>query len=200
MPRSTPYFFETTVFEPTTGAEASLVSVPATVLRSAAVPASAFLDDPVRFAVEYLGVRVGVPVPSPDDIPEVFFASLAGRVAPFDEFSFDRWRSQRLERPDDPWSQFAVELSRMEFVAVEQSPLNGASLTSLATRGTSYTIAGWEALVGHPFRGLGILIVGQFGFVVAQVVRAYGDEAYLIARYHARRLRRIFGVPEDWQP
>jgi hypothetical protein len=50
---------------------------------------------------------------------------------------------------------------------------------------------------GHPWLGLGILIVGQFGFVVGQVVRGIGDEAYLAARYH---MRRVFKTPPDWKP
>jgi hypothetical protein len=199
MPRGAPHFFETTVFEPTRGAEASRISVPANVLRQATANADALLNDPVLLA-DALDVRLGVPLRTPDDVPEVFFASMAGRVTPFDQFSAERWRAQRLNRLDTPEAQFAIELATMEFVAIEESPLNGSSLTSLITRGAGYTIGGWEAMTGHPFMGLGVLIVGQFGFVIAQVTRAVGDEAYLIARYHARRLRRLFGVPEDWNP
>jgi hypothetical protein len=147
------------------------------------------------FAADILDVRLGVPIRTPDDIPEVFFASLAGRVVPFDDFSFERWRAQR--DINDPRSQFAVELATMEFVAVEESPLNGTSLTSLATRGSAYTIGGWQAIGGHPWLGLGILVLGQFGFVVAQVVRGIGDEAYIATRYH---MRRIFRVPPGWRP
>ena len=197
MPRATPYFFETTAFDPTSGAEASLVSVSAAVLRSA--NAADLLNDPARLA-DALDVRLGVPLRTSDDVPEVFFASLAGRVAPFDQFSAERWRTQRLNQLNTPEARFAAEIATTEFVAVEESPLNGASLTSLITRGAGYTIGGWDAMTGHPFMGLGVLVVGQFGFVIAQVTRAYGDEAYIIARYHARRLRRLFGVPEDWNP
>jgi len=199
MPRATPYFFETTVFEPTRGAEASIISVPAEVIRQSTANPESLLTDPVMLA-EALGVRLGVALRIPDDVTEVFFASMAGRVAPFDEFSADRWRAQRQDRSDSPEARFATELATMELVAVEESPLNGATLTSLATRGTSYTIGGWDVMTGHPFMGLGVLVMGQFGFVIAQVARAYGDEAYIIARYHARRLRRLFGVPEDWNP
>src|SRR5438128_5319695 len=99
MPRAVPYFFETTVFEPDTGAEAGLLAIPAAVLRQVAPPD---LGDPEALVDVVLGLRVGVPVPSPDDIPEVFFASLAGRVVPFDDFSFARWRAQRLEVAGDP--------------------------------------------------------------------------------------------------
>jgi hypothetical protein len=119
VPSITPHFFETTVFEPSTGADASIVSVPAALLRQAPTGRPA-LADPVSFASELLGIRVGVPIPSPDDIPEVFFASLAGRVTPFD------------------------------------------------------VAAGWEGVAGHPVQALGVLIVGQFGFVAAQVVRGFG--------------------------
>jgi len=197
MPKARPYFFETTVFDQATGAEAVLVSAPGDVLRQAAPDAAGLLNNPQIFGPEILNVRLGVPIPTPDDIPDVFFASLGGRVVPFDEFSFERWRSQRLDRPDDPRSEFAVELATMEFVAVEESPLNGTSLTSLMTRGSAYTIGGWQAMVGHPWLGLGILILGQFGFVVGQVVRAFGDEAYVATRYH---MRRVFRVPPDWRP
>jgi hypothetical protein len=199
MPRATPYVFETTVFEPTQGTEASLISVPAAVLQRTVPESSYLLSAPADLA-DQLGVRLGVQLQSPADLPDVFFASLAGRVAPFDQFSAERWRTQRLERSSTPEAQFAVELATMEFVAVEESPLSGTSLTSLATRGVSYTIGGWDAISGHPFMGLGVLVIGQFGFVIAQVVRAFGDEAYIITRYHARRLRRVFHVPEDWNP
>jgi hypothetical protein len=101
MPRTTPYFFETTVFEPTRGAEASLISVPAAVLQKAA-PESAHLLGPPADLAELLGVQLGVQLQSSADLPEVFFASLAGRVVPFDQFSAERWRTQRLERASTP--------------------------------------------------------------------------------------------------
>jgi hypothetical protein len=153
------------------------------------------LNDPQAFASRVLDVRLGVPIPSPEDLSEVFFASLAGRAVPFDDFSFERWRAQRTL--DDPRSRFADELATMDFVAVAESPLNGASLTSLMTRGSGWTIGGWQAIEGHPWLGLGILILGQFGFVVGQVVKGIGDEAYLATRY---RFRRIFRTPPDWRP
>ena len=199
MPRATPYFFETIVFEPTSGAEASLISIPAGVLRSSTPNAENLLNDPATLA-DALGVRLGVALPAPDDLPEVFFASLAGRVAPFDDFSVERWRAQRRERQGTPEAEFAVEIATMEFVAVEESPLNGQSLTSLLTKGAGYTIGGWDMLTGHSLMGLGVLIVGQFGVVIGQVTRALGDEAYIITRYHARQLRRLLRVPEDWNP
>jgi hypothetical protein len=43
-----------------------------------------------------LGLELGVPIRSADELQDVLFASLSGRVAPFDEGSFDRWRPQRL--------------------------------------------------------------------------------------------------------
>jgi hypothetical protein len=194
MPRSTPYFYETTAFEPTTGAEAGIVSIPAAVIREHAQVSD--LADPSGFA-ENLGIRLGVPIPSPDDIPEVFFASLAQRVYAFDDRSFERWRAQRREVAADPRAQFAVELATREFVAAEQSPLHGVSLTSLATRGMSWTVGGWQMAVDHPMRGLGVVVLGEFGIVVASVTRAFREEAYLATRYH---LRRFFRVPPDWRP
>jgi hypothetical protein len=38
MPRAVPYFYETTVFEPQTGAEAGLLTIPAAVLREVVPP------------------------------------------------------------------------------------------------------------------------------------------------------------------
>src|SRR6266508_2638420 len=194
MPRAVPYFYETTVFEPQTGAEAGLLTVPAAVLRQVVSPD---IGAPEALVDQVLGLRVGVPVPSPDDLSDVFFASLAGRVASFDDFSFERWRSQRLEVADDPRARFAVELTQTEFVAVEESPLNGATLAQLAARGTAWTVGGVQVSIGHPWTGLGVVILGEFGLVFASVARGFRDEVYLATRYH---LRRFFRVPPDWRP
>lgn len=198
MPRPSPYFFETTVFEPTTGAEAGLLTIPAAVIRKNPSLFGDFFEQPESVVSEYLGLRLGVPVPSPDDISEVFFASLAGRVVPFDEFSFERWREERMRSVDDPRARFAVDLATTEFVAVEESPLHGASLTALATRGVTWTVGGWQTfLADHPLRGLGVVILGEFGIIVASVTRGFREELYLATRYH---LRRVFRVPPDWRP
>lgn len=194
MPRAVPHFYETTVFETETGAEAGLLSIPAAVLRQVAPDE---IGDPQALVAEVLGLSLGVPVPTPDDISEVFFASLAGRVVPFDEFSFERWRSQRLEVAGDPRARFAVELAQSEFVAIEESPLNGATLAGLAARGATWTVGGVQALAGHPWTGLGVVILGEFGLVFASVARGFREEIYLATRYH---LRRFFRVPPDWRP
>lgn len=139
MPSGTAHFFETTVFDPTTRAETGLLSIPAGVLREVGPPLGE-VDSREGFIAEYLGLQVGVRVPTPN-IAEVF-ASLAGRVVPFDDFAFERWRAQRLGRPDDPRARFAVELTHTEFVTIEESPLNGATLAQLASRGTPWRCPG----------------------------------------------------------
>jgi hypothetical protein len=193
MPEVTPHFFETTVLDRATGAEGVIVSLPGAVLDSTvAGPAR----DPYVLS-ELLGVGVGVSIPSPDDIVEVFYASLVGRVVPFDDFSFERWRSQRIERQAEAQARFAVEFATQEFAVVEESPLDGSSLTGLATRGAAWTVGGWQAVADHPLRGLGVVIVGEFGIVLATAVRAFNAEFYIWARYH---LRRFFGTPPDWRP
>lgn len=194
MPGAVPYFFETTVFEPESGAEAGILTIPAAVLRQVA-PNN--VESPEALVSEVLGLSVGVPVPTPDNIPDIFFASLAGRVVAFDDFSFARWRAQRLEIPDDPRARFAVELAQTEFVAVEESPLNGATLAALAVRGTTWTVGGVQAFAGHPWTGLGVVVLGEFGLVFASVARGFREEIYLATRYH---LRRFFRVPPDWRP
>jgi hypothetical protein len=194
MPRAVPYFYETTVFEPETGAEAGLLTIAAAVLQQVS-PDN--IGDPQALVAEVLGLSVGVPVPTPDDIPEVFFASLAGRVVPFDDFSFERWRAQRLEVAGDPRARFAVELAQRQFVAIEESPLSGATLAGLAARGTTWTVGGVQAFAGHPWTGLGVVILGEFGLVFASVARGFREEIYLATRYH---LRRFFRVPPDWRP
>lgn len=127
----------------------------------------------------------------------MFFASLAGRVVPFDEFSFARWRAQRNEMPESPEARFAVDLATTEFVAVEESPLNGVSLGTLATRGAAWTLAGWSLWDKEPLHALGIIILGEFGVVIGLVTRGFREELYLATRYH---LRRLFGVPPDRRP
>jgi hypothetical protein len=194
MPSEIGHFFETTVFEPQTGAEAGVLSIPVRALRNAG---RSDVDEPEALVEEVLGLRVGVPIPTPDEISEVFFASLAGRVVGFDEFSFERWRAQRLERSGDPHAQFALELAQREFVTVEESPLSGATLSGLAARGGAWTVGGVQAVSGHPWTGLGVVILGEFGLVFASVARGFREEIYLATRYH---LRRFFRVPPDWRP
>jgi hypothetical protein len=199
VPQEFPHIFETVVFDRELGAEGSIVSIPHASLRTIDLSPEDLIAEPLAY--EILGVRLGVPVPTPDDIAEVFFASLAGRVVPFDDFSFERWRDQRLSYPDPRMATFATSFATSEFAAVEESPLNGASLVDLVGRGTAWTVAGGQALTDHPFRGLGVLIIGEFGLALASVTRAFHEELYLASRYRFRdHLRRLFNVPSDWEP
>jgi hypothetical protein len=200
MSDSAPHFFETTVIDPDSGAEGTLFSVPASVLQVAA-SAGAF-DVPPEWVADLqsvLGIRVGQPLPSAESVPDVFFASLSGRTVPFDDFSFQIWHERRVAAgDDDPSARFALQLSTRDWIAIEQSPVSGQNLIVLASRGVAWTVGGWESVIAeHPLRGLGIVVVGEFGIVIGTAARAVQEEVYIALRYH---LRRLFNVPPNWRP
>lgn len=148
-----------------------------------------------RDIAEVLGLELGVQVPSPDLLPTVFFAAMAGRTATFDEGSFERWRRQM--EPGDPRADFARQLAFDDLLPVESSPLEKVSLESLAVRGPAYVVAGSELWAERPVAALGVVAAGEFGAVVVGVIRGFGASAATAAKYHTRRL---FKVPTDWVP
>jgi hypothetical protein len=144
---------------------------------------------------EVLGLELGVPVPSPDLLPTVFFAAMAGRTASFDEGSFERWQSQM--EPGEPHAEFARQLVFHDLLPVESSPLEKVSPASLAARGPAYVVAASALWADQPVAALGIVVAGEFGAVVVGVIRGFGVSAATAAKYHTRRL---FKVPPDWIP
>jgi hypothetical protein len=82
-----------------------------------------------------LGVRLGVPVHTVAEIQDLVFASLSGRVVPFNSGSFDRWRPQRLASGGSADAVFAEQLATAEVVPVSGSPIKGTSLASLVAQG-----------------------------------------------------------------
>jgi hypothetical protein len=179
--------FETTIYEPDLH-----VAADAFVLTRSAFDV---IGAEPRDAVYVLGLAPGIPVASPDQLPSVFFASMAGRVAPFDPGSFGRW--ERQMDPGDPRTGFARQLAFDDLLPVESSPLAKVSLASLAVRGPAWVIASSQAAAEHPFTALGVVVAGEFGAVVMGVVRGFGQSAAVAAKYHTRRLLK---VPTDWVP
>jgi hypothetical protein len=111
---------ETTVIQRETRRTAEILFVPADTLRLADLQAP--FD-----AAEIVGLQPGVSVTTQDEIQDVLFASLAGRVHPFDEGSFDRWRPQRLASSGSADAVFAEQLATQKLVPVSSSPIRGAS-------------------------------------------------------------------------
>jgi hypothetical protein len=179
--------FETTIYKPELGAAAD-----AFVLPKAAIEA---IPGPHENLEYVLGLELGVQVPSPDQLPAVFFAALAGRRTTFEPESFDRWERQMT--PGDPRADFARRLAFDELLPVESSPLAKVPLATLAVRGPAWVVAGSQALLEHPFTALGVVVAGEFGAVVVGMVRGFGQSAAIAAKYHTRRL---FRVPPDWVP
>jgi hypothetical protein len=110
---------------------------------------------------EVLGLDLGVRVPSPDVLPTVFFAAMAGRTASFDEGSFERWQHQMEQ--GDPRVEFARQLVFDDLLPVEFSRLEKVSLGSLAARGPAWVVAGSELWADRPVVALGIVVAGEFG-------------------------------------
>lgn len=101
---------ETTVIQRETRRTAEILFVPAESL-GLAVPRT-----PID-AAEIVGLQPGVSVETSEEIQDVSFASLAGRVYHFDEGSFDRWRPQRLASRGSADAVFAEQLATQDFCA-----------------------------------------------------------------------------------
>jgi hypothetical protein len=124
----------------------------------------------------------GVPVTTPEEIQDVLFASLAGRVYPFDEGSFDRWRPQRLASGGSPDSVFAKQLATQDLVLVSSSPIRGASLTTLVAQGTAWTVSGADML----FHGPTYPGDGRHGHARRRRARDDPDPSDTRPRFHSR--------------
>jgi hypothetical protein len=181
---------ETTVIQRETRRVADILFVPADSLRLAEVRTPADLTD-------VLGLRPGVPVRTPDEIEDLLFASMAGRVAPFDIGSFDRWRPQRAARQSSTEAVFAHQLATSDLVPVSSSPIRGSSLAALVTQGAAWTISSADMLFHDPLQGLGLLALSELGLTVAQVTRAGRETLAVWVKY---RLREKLGIPLDWMP
>jgi hypothetical protein len=181
---------ETTVIQRETRRTAEILFVPADTLRLADLQA------PFDVA-EIVGLQPGVPVTTEDEIQDVLFASLAGRVYPFDEGSFDRWRPQRLASSGSADAVFAEQLATQKLVPVSSSPIRGASLTKLVAQGTAWTVSGADMLFHSPLQGLGLLVLSEVGLTVAAVSRGARETLVIAVKY---RLRERLGIPPDWMP
>ncbi len=181
---------ETTVVQRETRRTAEILFVPAESLRLVDV------RTPVDVA-DVLGLQPGVPVQTSEEIQDLLFASLAGRVYPFDEGSFDRWRPQRLASRGSPDTLFAEQLATDDLVPVSSSPIRGASLTSLVTQGTAWTASGADMLFHSPLQGLGLLVLSELGLTIAAASRGARETFVIAVKY---RLRERLGIPPDWMP
>ena len=181
---------ETTVIQRETRRTAEILFVPADTLRL--VDLQAPFD-----AAEIVGLQPGVPVTTQDEIQDVLFASLAGRVYPFDEGSFDRWRPQRLASSGSADAVFAEQLATQKLVPVSSSPIRGSSLTKLVAQGTAWTVSGADMLFHSPLQGLGLLVLSEVGLTVAAVSRGARETLVIAVKY---RLRERLGIPPDWMP
>lgn len=168
--------FETTIFNADIRKAAEVFVLPRRTLDA--------MPDRPDSVDDLLGLRLGVPVPSAVELPSVFFAAMAGRVVPFDEGSFERWQRQ-MEEGD--LAEFARDLAFCDVIPVETSPLATVSAASLTARGPAWVVAGSQMWAEHPFQALGVVIAGEFGAVVVDVVRAFGQSAAAAAKYHTRR-------------
>lgn len=82
-------------------------------------------------------------------------------------------------------------------VPVSSSPIKGTSLASLVAQGTAWTISGADMVFHDPLQGLGLLVLSEVGLTVASVIRAHRETLAIAIKY---RMRRRYGVPQDWLP
>jgi hypothetical protein len=181
---------ETTVVQTETRRAAEIVFVPVEALQLVGIRTP---DD----VTEALGVRLGIPVRTVDEIQDLLFASLSGRVVPFDSGSFDRWRPQRVASGGSADAVFAEQLATAEVVPVSSSPIKGTSLASLVAQGAAWTISGADIVFHDPLQGLGLLVFSEIGLTVASVIRAHRETLAIAIKY---RMRQRYGVPKDWLP
>lgn len=151
--------FETTVFDSEVSDVGEVLVLPQASLPPFLTPLP--VDDRGFEFTEMLGVRPGPTVPNVEALPTVFFASMAGRGAIFDEGSFGRWERQMHEVAQDPRVRFANDLVFADLIPVEQSALRKLSLASIVTRGTAFVIATDQAIAGHPLEAIGVLALGE---------------------------------------
>lgn len=181
---------ETSVIQRETGRTAGILFVPTDSLVLAGV------RTPIDVA-EVLGVQPGVPVTNAEELQDLLFASLAGRVVPFDTGSFDRWRPQRIRSSRSAEAVFAEQLATDDLVPVSSSPIRGVSLTTIVTQGTAWTVSGADMLFNDPLQGLGLLALSEIGLTVAAVSRGVRETLVVAVKY---RLRERLGIPPDWMP
>lgn len=181
---------ENTVVQRETRRTADIIFVPAATFELAGVltPVDAF---------ELLELQPGAPVETPDEVQDLLFASLAGRVYPFDAGSFDRWRPQRMAVQGSADAVFAQQLATSDLVPVSSSPIHGVSLTTLVAQGSAWAVSGADMVFHSPLQGLGLLVVAELGLTVAAVSRAARETLAVAVKY---RLRERLGVPVDWEP
>jgi len=184
------YALESIVVQQETGRAADIVTVPTEAL------AFAFGDKTARGVVQELGLQPTVPIPDAEGLKDVFFASMSGRVVPFDEGSFARWRLQREARRESPEANFADQLVTREVVPVAGS-IHGTSLTTLFSQGGAWTVSVVEGITHDPLRGLAVLVVAEAGITVAQLAGAARSTAVIWLKY---RMRQRLGIPLDWVP
>jgi hypothetical protein len=143
-----------------------------------------------------LGVRLGIPIPDPEGLVDVLYASLQGRVYTFDPESFGRWRPRwQFERTEE--SLFAQELALGDRVPVQESPLRLDSMASLADKGEAYVANGAEWALHHPLQALGLVIFSEGALLIVGLSRMTRRTIIAAAEYH---LRRALGLPDDWFP
>jgi len=181
---------ESTVIQRETGQTADVLFVPAATLERAKLGSA-------EEAAQVLGLPLGVPVRTSDEVQDLLFASLAGRVYPFDEGSFDRWRPQRLDRPDSASAVFARQLATEDLVPVSSSPIHGVSVATLIAQGSAWAVSGADMLFHDPWQGLGLLAASEIGMTIVAVSRGVRQTLVIVAKYH---LRQRLGVPPDWMP
>lgn len=181
---------ESTVIQRETRRTADLLFVPTDGLVLAGVRTP---DD----VMEVLGMTLGVPVTNGEELQDLLFASLAGRVYPFDKGSFDRWRPQRIASGGSADAVFAEQLATNDLVPVSSSPIRGVALTTVVTQGAAWTISGADMVFHDPLQGLGLLALSEIGLTVAAVSRAARETLVVAIKY---RLRERWGIPPDWVP
>lgn len=182
------YMLQATVVQRETRRSAEFLFVPAAALTAAG------LGDPQGPALEMLGLEPGVRIRAPDELQDVFFASLSGRVVPFDEGSFDRWRPQRLGRAGSEAAVFAEQLTFDELVPVASSPIRGRSMAQLVAEGTAWTAAAAEGMVHDPLHGLAVLVAAEVGITVTQVAGAVRRP---LVAWVERRMRDALHLPPE---
>jgi hypothetical protein len=159
---------ESTVIQRETHRTADLLFVPIDSLELAGVRTP---DD----VEEFLGVRPGVSVTNGEELQDLLFASLAGRVYPFDQGSFDRWRPQRIASAGSADAVFAEQLAMNDLVPVSSSPIRGVSLTTVVTQEVAWTISGADMLFHDPLQGLGLLALRDWAYRCRSLARREGD-------------------------
>jgi hypothetical protein len=168
------YIYETTLADRQSELELVVYTVP-----PISVPAGAGSGAPAAVA-DLLGLDMVRDLPAEEvDFAGAVAAILAGappeRVDEYVELARQTHHAPEASEADGPVWRAAWQMTWMDVLPVELSPLSPASLAGLAKTGGLPAAAGVVAVTTGVVPAIGLLIVGAFGIVLVHAAEGLGE-------------------------